>query len=183
MSSLAWLTGVCGGGMVMAGAVAIWRADTVRELLARFPRSRVSGYGLAALGLGWFGYLLYLSPWLDQIERFKPLMIVAVPLFILLVCIYADDLLAPRALGGLCVLMPQYLLEAGRWHASPLSLLTQGLAYLVVVAGVVLVLTPYMFRKTHAWVYGSGVRARLVWGCILGMGVGMLAMSRVFAGS
>ena len=51
------------------------------------------------MDLLWSGKLLYEAP-LGRFDQYKPLIYVIVPVSIVLVGVFADELLAPRALGG-----------------------------------------------------------------------------------
>ena len=78
-----------------------------------------------------------------------------------------DELLAPRALGGLLLLVPCPIIEVARQN----GLLLVSIAYVLVVLGIILVLSPYMFRKAMSCWIASTSRCR-AFGCIfLGIGV------------
>ena len=145
---------------LLCGGIAIWKTRFAQAFLLRFPRHRGLAWLLTAIGIGWFGVLLYQGPWFARLEPFKGWLVVLIPVLIVLVCLFVDELLAPRALGGLFILLPQYLLDAGRWHESAFSLLTQAVAYAFVIAGVGLVLAPFGFRKGVEMISASPLRFR-----------------------
>jgi len=118
-----------------------------RAWAARFPRHTLSGLILAAVDLLWSGWLLFHTP-LGRFEGLKPLLYVLTPLALFLVAKVMDDLLAARALGGLLLLVPTPLLQAARWHPSAFRYPVLVAAYALAVAGMALVLNPYLFRKT-----------------------------------
>ena len=109
----------------------------------------------------------------------EPLLYVLTPLSIVLVGFFVDDLLAPRALGGLLLLLAAPLLDAARWHASPLRLVVVVAAYILVVKGVVLVVCPYQFRKKVER-FLTGDHACRLWGsagCVVGAVLLTLALT------
>jgi len=59
---------------------------------------------------------------------------------------YVDDLLAPRALGAILLLAPSPILAMVRAADTQWSCAVAAVAYLMVAAGLVLVVSPYRFR-------------------------------------
>jgi uncharacterized protein YjeT (DUF2065 family) len=95
------------------------------------------------------------------------------PLAFVLIVLFMDELLAARAFGGVLLLLGDPILDAIRWHDSPLRLVITSLTYVMVVAGMALVLSPYYFRTwAHAFA-GSDGRCRLTGlaSCLLGAGL------------
>jgi hypothetical protein len=160
MTDLAKLSLLVGGVIGIFQALVVFRPCWMAEQLKRFPRSRILGVALAALALLWSGWLLYRMP-METLDRYKPWLWVLTPLSIYLVTRYMDELLAPRALGGLLALAPVPLLDAARFHPSPWRLVITVTAYVLVIKGMALMLSPYLFRKATAVAFGTPARARL----------------------
>jgi hypothetical protein len=117
-----------------------------------FPRNRVAAWTLTAVDLVWVAALL-LDTNLGRFEAYKPLTYVLAPVFFFLITFFMGELLAARALGGLFLLVPAPILDAARWHDSPWRLVMVVLAYALVVKGIALVLSPYLFRRgMQVWV-------------------------------
>jgi hypothetical protein len=171
------------------------------QWIIRFPRSVWPARILTAAGLGWatwllvdagpwdfkpfvqwlmttFGFLQLLLQPLLQVEDFKPILWVLSPAAILLAVFFVDELLAPRALGGLLLLAAAPVLDAARWHGSPWRFVLTVGAYLWVIAGIVLVVSPFRFRKTTAPWAGSSAGCRKVGtgGAVLGVFVVLLGL-------
>jgi hypothetical protein len=113
---------------------------------------------------------------LGFLEQFKPMVYVLGPIAFFLIVNYVDELLAPRALGGLLLLVPAPLLDAARLHDSPWRLTVAVFAYILVVKGVVLVVSPHMFRRGLAPVAAGGAAARVYGAIGLGLGVFFAAL-------
>jgi hypothetical protein len=84
---------------------------------------------------------------LGFLEKYKPLLLVIAPVAFVLIALFMDELLAPRALGGLLLLIPAPILINARWHDSAWRYFAIVSAYLMVIKGMYLVLSPYLFRK------------------------------------
>ncbi|MBN1556959.1 MAG: hypothetical protein JW951_02295 [Lentisphaerae bacterium] len=144
-----------------------------RAWLVRFPRSRWPGRILTAADLIWAAWLLQQMP-LGRFDRYKPLLYLLTPLTYGLIIALMDELLSPRALGGLLVLVPAALLRLARWHPSPWRLVVVVLAYAMAVKGILLILAPYRFRLWSERLLSTD-RACRAWGG-LGLAVGLLLL-------
>ena len=128
------------------GIVAVARTARFQKALLDFPRNRIAGIMLAAVALSWAGWLI------DQmqvgfLEPYKWTLYLLTPLTIYLVIFYLDELLAPRALGGLLLIVPTVVLDAARWQDSTFRYIPILFAYLWIILGILLVLAPYKFRR------------------------------------
>ena len=145
-----------------------------RKFLAAFPRSRVFAWLLTAVDLAWSAWLLYHAP-LGRFECVKDFLFILTPAAFFLVVFFMDELLAARALGGLLILVPAPLLNAARWHDSALRLTVVMLAYVLAIQGVMVVLSPYKFRKTVQRLAGNDFACRVMG--IVGVAVGLLVLA------
>jgi uncharacterized protein YjeT (DUF2065 family) len=150
--------------------------DRAVAFLARFPRSRIAGGVLAAVSLFCAATVVYNAE-LGKFNSLKPgLMFLAVVAFFL-VFFLMDELLAPRALGGLLLLCATPILNAARWHESAMRLVPVVIAYIVVLAGLFLVLNPYLFRKTVERIGVSQSRWRAIGGGGIAVSVILTALA------
>ena len=121
----------------------------MRAGLTAFPRHRVAGIVLSVICLCWVAWLLdqsvMVSHFLRRFGGIRPVLGVMLPLSIFLVTCYMPDLLAPRALGGLMLLLATPILEAIRWD-EPIRLVVTVLCYVMIIKGMALVLSPFYFR-------------------------------------
>ncbi|NQT92514.1 MAG: hypothetical protein HQ559_07120 [Lentisphaerae bacterium] len=163
MNSLASTTVIAGIVLAVVYAPCLVVPGRAREWIRRFPRSRRVGWLLSAAGLVWAGWIVAHAS-LGRFEYLKPMIYVVVPLAVFIVPFSMRELLAPRALGGLLLLAATPLLAVARWHESAARLVVVVLAYLAAVAGVCLVLSPFLFRKGMAVWIRTDARCRIL-GC------------------
>jgi hypothetical protein len=153
--------------LIMPGKTCEWVRD--------FPRSKFAAWVLTAVGVTWVTWLLFNTP-LAWFDNYKPALYVLAPLFFMLMVNLMGDLLAPRALGGLLILVPDTIIEIARQRG--LVLVT--LAYLFVVIGIMLVLSPYLFRKSMAFWIVNNTRCRTFGSLGLGLGICIAVFGLLF---
>lgn len=131
------------------------------SLAQRFPRSQVAGAVLLTLCLVWTFWLVKTIP-MGEFSSFRKPLLIALPIGYLLALRFVDEFLAVRALGILCLLAAEPLLEAAflRYEAS--RLLVTVFAYLLIVAGLFWVAAPYLLRHQIDWSARSVFRWRFV---------------------
>ena len=152
------------------------RPDRMRAALKAFPRHRGAAWLLTAVDLVWAGILLARTP-LGRFDAYKPLLWVLTPLAVVLVGVFVDELLAPRALGGLLLLAAAPILDAARWHPSGLRLVVTVLAYGMVLKGLVLVVAPYRFRTATERLFATDAACRLGCGAGVAVGIGLIILA------
>ncbi len=118
--------------------------------LRAFPRHAPSAWALTAVDMLWVS-MIVLHASLGSYNGWKPAIYVLAPISFFLLTRYLDELLAPRALGGLLLLMPDPMLDAARWQPSNWHFVITVLAYIFAIAGMLLVLGPYRFRLWTSW--------------------------------
>lgn len=143
LATYAVLMGVVLGPLYMTMVVA--PALAMRGLRG-FPRSRVMGVVLSVIAFAWAALLLHHTP-MGRFEQYRQIVYALFPVLCVLVNVLNSELLAPRALGGILMLIPAPLLEAARWHPSLWRYLMIAIAYSMVIKGMVLILSPYVFRR------------------------------------
>lgn len=175
MNGLNMITVLLAGVFTAAGLIGLGAPALARRLLLGFPRSRTMRWVLTAIVLGWCGHLLYHGP-LGFLEPYRVWLLLLVPLAVVLLCCYVDELLAARALGGLLILVPAPMLDAARWEPSLWRYAPILLAYVMVVVGAWLVAAPYVFRKAVERLAPSEAACRRAAMASLVLGVGMGAL-------
>lgn len=130
--------------------------------LRKFPRHIPIGVALMALGTVWFLYNLSLESVAD-FAAFKEYMYLAFAGIGLLSCIFVHDFLAVRGLAVVFLLLAKLMVDTGRPHLgdSPWVLLFQAWAYLFVVAGIWLTISPWRLRDWIEWNTANEQRLRL----------------------
>jgi hypothetical protein len=146
MSSLAVIAWILGTFAIGGGLVALGAPEMVRRGLADFPRSVWPGRILLAVDMVWSAYGVT-QMHLGGFDAWKAHLYWLAPVLIVVGCLYLDDMLSVRALGGLLLLAAGPMLAAARWHPSLWRLVISVLAYLWIVAGLFFVLEPWWFRR------------------------------------
>lgn len=162
------------GAIVLLIGIALIAAPTAcRPLFRDLGRNKIAGWILAALALAWGAWLVKNTP-MERFEGLKAYIYIAAPVVYFLIVKYLDDLLATRALGALLLLLANPIVLAARWHDSEWRLVMTVIAYLWVVAGIPLVLSPFLWRrwmlallKTDARCRALGALNSIVGACLL----------------
>ena len=137
------LLGVLG---LLAGIALLRFPSALRAGLAAFPRSKWPGWILTAICVFWVAWVIRHAA-LGRFEALKPLIPVAAMLVFAAIVWFLDELLAPRALGGLLLLLADPILTGVRWADSSWRFVPVLMAYAWVIAGCLLMLYPWIFRK------------------------------------
>lgn len=162
---------VLGGLGLLAGLALLRFSGSLRAALIAFPRSKRPGWVLTAICVFWVSWVVSHAA-LGRFEGFKPLIpVLAVAAFVAIVW-FLDELLAPRALGGLLLLLADPLLDGVRWADSNWRFLAVLIAYAWVIVGCALMLHPWLFRKmTERGTASAGRIRALGWTKLLAGGV------------
>jgi hypothetical protein len=124
----------------------------------RFPRSRVAGVVLLTICLAWTFWLLATIQ-MGEFSAFRRPLLVALPIGYVLALGFVEEFLAVRALGILCLLAAEPLLDAAFLRYETSRLLLTVFAYLLIVAGLFWVAIPYLLRDQINW----GTRSVFRW--------------------
>lgn len=142
-----------------------------KEITEKFPRNKWVGRLLATAAFVWSAWLVSKMP-LGSFEYLKKYLFIVTPAVIGMSFLYLDELLAPRALGGLLLLCPVPIMQAAVLNPSGWSRVMSFVAYILVIKGMLLVLSPWNFRRVTARIVSSKIRCR-IFGA-LGMAVDLL---------
>jgi hypothetical protein len=161
MSKLALIATVLGAFIMIVNLPAVVAPSLFRRAALWFPRSKAPAWLLTAFDLAWVAWVM-LHAYLGRFEFLKPAIYAAAPIACVLLIVFLDELLAPRALGGLLLLIANPVLAVARWHESEWRLVITVIAYAWVVAGMILVLMPYRFRSVADFVTRTNRRCVLL---------------------
>src|SRR5438445_1888285 len=114
---------------------------------------------------------------MGEFSAFRRPLLIALPIGYGLVLRFVGEFLAVRALGILCLLAAEPLLDAAFLRYETSRLLVTVLAYLLIVAGLFWVTIPYLLRDQINWTARGAVRWRLLQGIALCYGVVILALA------
>ncbi|MEI6970304.1 MAG: hypothetical protein WCL44_02200 [bacterium] len=177
MISLSTVSLAAGLALAILSAPALLFPDLARKWCGAFPRNTAAAWVLTAIDLAWAATLLYSSPMLAGVEWARRLCLVLAPVAFFLIVFFIDELLAARALGGLLVLVPRPVLDAAFINTSDWKLVMTALSYIVVVAGIVLILSPFRFRQVTGIVMKTNGRSRLAGAMGLSTGILVLVLA------
>lgn len=148
------------------------RPAGVKSFLISLPRSRVLGIILFLLAFLWSFWLLATME-MGEFASFRKPLLFALPVLSFLVVKFVDEFLAVRALGILCLLAAEPLLEAAFLRYELSRLLVTVFAYALIVLGLFWGIVPYLLRDEISWATRSTGRwlalhlAALVYGVIV----------------
>ena len=134
-----------------------------KNFLPQFPRSYAAGVILLTIDLIWSFWLLSTME-MGEFASFRRPLLFVLPIGFVLVLKFVDEFLAVRALGVLCLLAADPLLEAAFLRPEVSRLLVAVLAYLMIVAGLFWVTMPYLLRDQISWSTRDSVRWRILSG-------------------
>jgi hypothetical protein len=143
-------------------------ATTVRQ----FPRSMPWGVTLMLLGTAWFLWNLNQES-ISDFAIFKTPMMAGFAAIGVCACLFVQDFLAVRGLAVLFLLLARLMVDTGR----PLLSVThwvwviQTWAYLLVIAGIWLTVSPWRLRDFLNWATANEKRVRVGSACRLAFGL------------
>ena len=166
---------IAGAFLILISLPGLLKPD-LASVAQRFPRSRGAGVILLTADLVWSFWLLATME-MGEFSAFRRPLLIALPIGYVLVLRFVDEFLAVRALGILCLLAAEPLLDAAFLRYETSRLLVTVLAYLLIVAGLFWVTIPYLLRDQINWSVRSSVRWRFLHGIALFYGVVILALA------
>ena len=138
----------------------------------RFPRSMAWGYALMLLGTAWFVYNLSQES-ISDFAAYKNLLFAGFAAVGIGSCIYVQDFLAVRGLAVVLLLLAKLMVDTGRPHLAegPLVLIIQSWAYLLVIVGIWLTVSPWRLRDFLQWATANEKRIKI--GCSIRLAFGL----------
>lgn len=173
LQTVAFIAGII---LVLLGLPGLIRPAIVQEWAKWLPRSYVAGFFLLAIDLVWSLWLLATME-MGEFQNFRRPLLILLPVGFFLVLRFVDEFLAVRALGILCLLAAEPLLDAAFLRNDGARLVVTVFAYLLVVAGIMWVTMPYLLRDQINW----GARSQIRWRCLHGFVLLYGAVVLVFA--
>jgi hypothetical protein len=152
---------IAGACLILLGLPGLLRPGPGRTLGQHFPRSFVTGLVLLTVDLLWSFWLIATIEMGEFVSFRRPLLII-LPIGYILVLRFLQEFLAVRALGILCLLAAEPLLDAAFFRYETSRLFVTVFAYLLVVAGLFWVTMPYLLRDQINWSARSDGRWRLM---------------------
>ncbi|MDQ6655191.1 MAG: hypothetical protein M3Y80_05190 [Verrucomicrobiota bacterium] len=148
---------LAGAFLLLLALPSLVAPNAFRRLAPQFPRSKVLGIALLTLALVWSFWLLSTME-MGEFSNFRRPLQIALPIGYLLVMRFVDEFLAVRALGMLCLLAAEPLLDAAFLRSEGSRLLVTVFAYVLIVKGLFWVTMPYLLRDQIHWFARSAGR-------------------------
>src|SRR6266481_2584012 len=164
---------IAGAFLILISLPGLLKPD-LASVAQQFPRSRLAGVILLTADLAWSFWLLATME-MGEFSAFRRPLLIALPIGYVLVLRFVDEFLAVRALGILCLLAAEPLLDAAFLRYETSRLLVTVLAYLLIIAGLFWVTMPYLLRDQINWSAHSNARWRTVHGIGAAYGLTILA--------
>jgi hypothetical protein len=162
-----------GAGMILTHGWALLRAKPAADWLRQFHRNYGVGVILMLLGTAWFEWNLYQEQ-LQDIAAYKNLMLIGFGAVGLGCCLFVRDFLSVRGLTVFLLMLAWLMCEKARWQDSNFRWAVAGWAYVWVLGGLWLSVSPWRLRDGLAWVTATEGRLKLaaaggvVWGLFIG---------------
>jgi hypothetical protein len=166
---------VMGAVIGVVGIPALIAPDKALVFFRGLYRSDLAARILTVVDMMWVGALLLNTYWAG-FEQYKQSTYLLVPVATILICVFVDDLLMPRALGGLFLLIPAPVLSVLRWEPSSCRYALIVFCYLLIVAGFALIMNPFVYRKAFEYSGRTPLRFRTSGGMLAAFGVGLIAL-------
>lgn len=125
----------------------------------RFPRSENWGYLLMGLGTGWFLWNLNAET-ISDFAAYKRVMLIGFGAIGIGTCIFVKDFLAVRGLAVVLLLAAKLMLDTARWHDSEWRLVIAIWAYVMILAGMWFIISPWRLRDIIHWQTASDQRIK-----------------------
>ena len=167
---------VAGALLVLIALPGVLNPTNMQNLARQLPRSRVAGIVLLTIDAVWSLWLLATME-MGEFQSFRRPLLIALPIGYFLVLRFVDEFLAVRALGILCLLAAEPLLDAAFFRYESSRLVVTVFAYLLIVAGIIWVTMPYLLRDQINWSARNNWRWHSVQGLMVLYGVALLALA------
>lgn len=164
---------VLGALYLLSHGLALIQPGLCRRFLLDAPRNYPLGAVLMTLATAWFTWLMASIDLMEYTPYQKIFTLVALAGGALVI-FHLRELLTGRALGSLLLLVAYVLLDASFLRNEPLKLVLVTTAYVYIIAGMVLVSSPYRLRDVLQWIYQNESRPTIA--AALGLIFGVLLL-------
>ena len=134
--------------------------DKVAAFARKFPRNTAIGYALMVIGTLWFLYNVSIESLADfeSMKKFLFALFIAIGLG---TCIFVKDFIAVRGLAILMLLFGKLMVDSARWVDSEWRLVMVVWAYILIVVGMWLTVSPWRMRDWIAYDTATPQRLRI----------------------
>jgi len=170
LSTLAIFLGL---GLALPQIYGLMKPSAFASAVRGFPRSLPWGYALMLLGTAWFLYNLSQES-ISDFAAYKNVLFAGFAAVGIASCIYVQDFLAVRGLAVVLLLLAKLMVDSGRPRLAetPLVLVIQTWAYVLVIGGIWFTISPWRLRNLLGW--GNANEKRIKLGCGIRLAFGLL---------
>lgn len=170
---LSTLAIVLGLGMGLPQVYGLANPGPFAQAVRRFPRSMAWGWALMLLGTGWFLWNLSQES-ISDFASYKNVLFAGFAGVGIGACIFVQDFLAVRGLAVVMLLLAKLMVDTGRPALAHTAwvLAFQTWAYLLVIAGMWLTISPWRLRDFLNWATANERRIKI--GCSVRLAFGLL---------
>jgi hypothetical protein len=168
---------VAGALLVLISLPGFMKPGLVQNWLKRMPRSSIAGVVLLTIAGVWSFWLLATME-MGEFSSFRKPLLIGLPIGYVLVLRFVEEFLAVRALGILCLLTAEPMLEAAFFRYETSRLFVTVLAYLLVLAGLFWVTMPYLLRDQINWSTRTSMRWHAIHGVTAAYGFAILICAK-----
>jgi hypothetical protein len=170
--SLSTLAVVLGLGFALPQLYGLANPAGYSAAVRKFPRSQPWGIVLMLLGTAWFLYNLNEES-ISDFASYKNVLLSVFAAVGIGACVFVRDFLAVRGLAVVLLLLAKLMVDTGRPRLGDTSwtLVIQAWAYVLVIAGMWLTVSPWRLRNFLEW--GTANQARIKAGCAGGLVFGL----------
>ena len=178
--SLSALAIALGLGMGLPQIYGLAKPTEFGAAVRRFPRSLPWGIALMLLGTGWFLWNLSQES-ISDFASYKDKLFIGFAAIGIGSCIFVQDFLAVRGLAIVLLLLAKLMVDTGRpiLGQTHWVLVIQTWAYLLVIAGIWLTVSPWRLRDLLHWSTANEKRIKV--GCGIRLVFGLLVAALGFA--
>jgi len=159
---LSTLSVLIGLGMALPQIYGLMKPKEFAESVRKFPRNVPVGIALMLIGTFWFLWILNEESVSDFAAYKSPLLILFGAVGVG-TCFFVQDFIAVRGLAVMFLLVAKLMVDSGRslLNTTHWVLVFQTWAYVLVVAGIWLTLSPWRLRDFLNWATADEKRVRV----------------------
>jgi hypothetical protein len=186
--NLSTLSIILGLGLALPQIYGLVNPQRFAASVRQFSRSVPIGVVLMLLGTGWFLWNLNQES-ISDFATYKTPMMIGFAAIGVGTCLFVQDFLAVRGLAVVMMLLARLMLDTGRpmLDITHWVLVIQSWAYILVIAGIWLTISPWRLRDLLNWATANEKRVRIgsVFRLAFGLFVALLGVVkfRVASGS
>lgn len=160
--NLSTLSILIGLAMALPQIYGLAKPKEFAESVRKFPRNVPIGIALMLLGTAWFLWILSHEA-VSDFATYKNVLFLLFAAVGVGTCIFVQDFIAVRGLAVVFLLVAKLMVDTGRPMLSKThwTLVIQSLAYVLVIAGIWLTLSPWRLRDFLNWATTDEKRVRV----------------------